>query len=204
MVAVLAVGCGTSNPQNTTQATGPADTPGVSAPAEIQSPTSVSGPTGSMATPPSQVGSHPRRRPPQLGTWPHTPARAKLGDRGEHVRAWQQILIQAGAISDIPENHDGYYGPGMYQVVLRMQQSWGWSDADGIAGPKTCQMIASGAPVPPPQPLHPAPTPVGDRDCADFISQAEAQAYFEAQGGSPSNNVDRLDRDGDGIACEEQ
>jgi micrococcal nuclease len=48
-------------------------------------------------------------------------------------------------------------------------------------------------------------TPVysgGDKDCSDFSSQSEAQRYFEAKGGSPSNNVDGLDRDHDGIACE--
>lgn len=36
----------------------------------------------------------------------------------------------------------------------------------------------------------------------DFSAHAEAQAYFERRGGSPSNNVDRLDNDHDGIACE--
>jgi Excalibur calcium-binding domain len=41
-----------------------------------------------------------------------------------------------------------------------------------------------------------------DKDCADFASQAEAQAYFEANGGSPTNNVDNLDADHDGQACE--
>jgi hypothetical protein len=41
-----------------------------------------------------------------------------------------------------------------------------------------------------------------DKDCADFSSQAEAQAYFEANGGSPTNNVDNLDADHDGQACE--
>jgi len=41
-----------------------------------------------------------------------------------------------------------------------------------------------------------------DRNCPDFATQAEAQAYFEAAGGSSSNNVDRLDSDHDGIACE--
>jgi hypothetical protein len=41
-----------------------------------------------------------------------------------------------------------------------------------------------------------------DKDCADFSSQAEAQAYFEAHGGSPTNNVDNLDADHDGQACE--
>ena len=42
----------------------------------------------------------------------------------------------------------------------------------------------------------------GDRDCSDFSSQAAAQAYFDRNGGSPSNNVDRLDADGDGRVCE--
>jgi len=38
-----------------------------------------------------------------------------------------------------------------------------------------------------------------DRDCSDFATQAEAQAFFIAAGpGDPH----RLDRDGDGIACE--
>ena len=41
-----------------------------------------------------------------------------------------------------------------------------------------------------------------DKDCADFDTQREAQAYFESIGGSPSNNADRLDADGDGVACE--
>ena len=41
-----------------------------------------------------------------------------------------------------------------------------------------------------------------DRDCADFSSQAAAQHYFDSRGGSPSNNVDNLDGDGDGIVCE--
>ena len=43
----------------------------------------------------------------------------------------------------------------------------------------------------------------GDKDCADFASQAEAQADFEANGGSPTNNVDNLDADHDGQACED-
>lgn len=41
-----------------------------------------------------------------------------------------------------------------------------------------------------------------DRDCSDFATRAEAQRYFESIGGSPSNNADRLDGDGDGRACE--
>ncbi|WP_217895889.1 excalibur calcium-binding domain-containing protein [Marininema halotolerans] len=38
-----------------------------------------------------------------------------------------------------------------------------------------------------------------DRDCSDFSTQAEAQAFFIAAGpGDPHD----LDRDGDGIACD--
>jgi hypothetical protein len=52
--------------------------------------------------------------------------------------------------------------------------------------------------------LSAAPTALAqaDKDCADFSSQAEAQAYFETNGGSPTNNVDNLDADHDGQACE--
>lgn len=39
----------------------------------------------------------------------------------------------------------------------------------------------------------------GDRDCPDFSSQREAQRFFQSQAGDP----DRLDRDNDGIACED-
>lgn len=42
----------------------------------------------------------------------------------------------------------------------------------------------------------------GDKDCSDFATHKDAQAYFESKGGSPTNNVDRLDSDRDGIACE--
>jgi endonuclease YncB( thermonuclease family) len=40
-----------------------------------------------------------------------------------------------------------------------------------------------------------------DRDCGDFASQAAAQRYYLSLGG-PAQDPDRLDSDGDGIACE--
>lgn len=40
-----------------------------------------------------------------------------------------------------------------------------------------------------------------DRNCPDFASQAEAQAFFIAAGG-PKNDRHRLDGDGNGIVCE--
>lgn len=42
-----------------------------------------------------------------------------------------------------------------------------------------------------------------DKDCSDFSTQHEAQEYFESKGGSPTNNVDKLDgSDHDGKVCE--
>jgi len=41
-----------------------------------------------------------------------------------------------------------------------------------------------------------------DKNCSDFATQAEAQQYFDSHGGSPTNNVDGLDNNHDGIACQ--
>lgn len=57
-------------------------------------------------------------------------------------------------------------------------------------------------PSPTPSPTPTPTTPVADRDCTDFASQADAQGYFDANGGSAANNVDGLDSDRDGWACE--
>jgi endonuclease YncB( thermonuclease family) len=46
-----------------------------------------------------------------------------------------------------------------------------------------------------------APASAADLDCADFSNQASAQSYFLSRGG-PGSDPDRLDADGDGIACE--
>ncbi len=41
-----------------------------------------------------------------------------------------------------------------------------------------------------------------DKNCSDFSTQAEAQAWFNGHGGSASNDVAGLDADHDGVACE--
>lgn len=41
-----------------------------------------------------------------------------------------------------------------------------------------------------------------DTDCADFASHEDAQTYFEDDGGSRRHNVDHLDPNHNGIACE--
>ena len=45
-------------------------------------------------------------------------------------------------------------------------------------------------------------TVIEDKDCKDFKTHSEAQSYFNLKSGSSSNNVDNLDADHDGIACE--
>jgi micrococcal nuclease len=45
------------------------------------------------------------------------------------------------------------------------------------------------------------PSQVADRDCPEFGSQAEAQSFYEEQGG-PAQDPHNLDADNDGIACE--
>lgn len=42
----------------------------------------------------------------------------------------------------------------------------------------------------------------GDLDCRDFVSQGEAQIYFNSHGGSSTNNVDALDWNHNGVPCE--
>jgi hypothetical protein len=71
--------------------------------------------------------------------------------------------------------------------------------------------LDAAAPVPPlPMPPEdpgddeetPEPTATAfvDRDCGDFATQAEAQAFFESQGG-PAQDPHGLDGDGDGVVC---
>ena len=45
------------------------------------------------------------------------------------------------------------------------------------------------------------PTVANDRDCSDFSTQKEAQAFFELSGGL-GRDPHKLDQDKDGVACE--
>jgi hypothetical protein len=50
--------------------------------------------------------------------------------------------------------------------------------------------------------IPPASGGAGSHGCSAFESQAAAQVHFARLGGRPSHNVERLDGDGDGVACE--
>jgi hypothetical protein len=62
----------------------------------------------------------------------------------------------------------------------------------------------TGAPSPAPAPSSSSsgPTGVADVNCSDFPTHAAAQRWFNAHGGSASNDVAGLDGDHDGQACE--
>ncbi|WP_211214585.1 excalibur calcium-binding domain-containing protein [Actinomycetospora chiangmaiensis] len=73
------------------------------------------------------------------------------------------------------------------------------SSAPAASGrPSSSRPAAATGGTPPNRPGRPA----GDRDCADFATQQQAQQYFESIGGSATNNADRLDENHNGIACE--
>ncbi len=92
------------------------------------------------------------------------------------------------------------------------------SDPNGLDGDdndgRACESLPSrsnGDPAEPPatpetsEPSVPEPErpvdavrPAVDRDCADFATQQEAQTAFDADPSDP----ERLDADGDGVACE--
>jgi endonuclease YncB( thermonuclease family) len=71
--------------------------------------------------------------------------------------------------------------------LRRRRDSWCYRPAALAIGP---------ARTPPP-----AEAQGGDRDCGDFATQAEAQAFFIAVGG-PALDPHRLDANDDGVACE--
>ena len=83
-------------------------------------------------------------------------------------------------------------------------------NGDGVA----CQGLpgapGDGSDAATPPPPAPTPTPTAtpapekdfvDRDCGDFDDWAAAQAFFERAGG-PGVDPHRLDRNGDGVACQ--
>ena len=104
---------------------------------------------------------------------------------------------------------------------VTIKQNWGLTatqrEVDALremfevcADPPTLAVApAAGAPAPSPATATPiAPSddalrydPEGpDRDCGDFDTWDEAQAFYIAAGG-PETDRHRLDRDGDGVAC---
>lgn len=140
-------------------------------------------PTAAIPTPePPTPAAAPTSTPPGgLRYDPFGPDR-DCGDFATHEEA-QAFFVAAGGPGRDPHRLDG--------------------DGDSIA----CESLPRSA-LPTPA-IRSNPTsgimrynPFGpDRDCGNFATHAEAQAFFVAAGG-PGRDPHRLDGDGDGVACE--
>ena len=98
-----------------------------------------------------------------------------------------------------------------YQEQFRLAEQDARANKRGLWG--SCQSTTPKS-TPKPQSTAVSPTPQatptpsstgtytgGDKNCSDFDTHAAAQAFFLSQGG-PNSDPHKLDRDGDGVACE--
>jgi endonuclease YncB( thermonuclease family) len=124
---------------------------------------------------------------------------------------------------EVPYQRQAAYKQAEQDASAAANGLWGTSTCDGdttkaavspapaTTTPATTTPTATSPPVAPTAAPAATPTPSTpttstpshvDKNCPDFATHAEAQAYFDSMGGSPSNNVDNLDADHDGLACE--
>jgi hypothetical protein len=69
---------------------------------------------------------------------------------------------------------------------------------DGVA----CSSLPAPTPPPPSSSSGGPNKPISEINCSDFPTHAAAQRWFDAHGGSASNNVAGLDGNHDGVACQ--
>lgn len=138
--------------------------------------------------------------------------------RDKYGRMLVYVWTEDGTLYNYRMILDGYAHEYTYDVPYQQQARFKKAEAQarqegrGFWSPKTCagdtkQPAEAGTenqPAKAPrQQAPPAGTDDGvDKDCSDFDTQQEAQQYFESQGGSGANDVDKLDGNGDGSACE--
>jgi micrococcal nuclease len=126
------------------------------------------------------------------------------GERDKYKRLLAYVFLEDGTHVNLLMVQGGYayeytYGaPYKYQGEFKRAEDEARAEGRGLWAESACgpdsQNPRSG----------PRFAPVGpdDKDCADFTTHAEAQMYFESKGGSAEYNVDNLDGDHDGRACE--
>jgi hypothetical protein len=126
-------------------------------------------------------------------------------------RIWQEIVDESDIIRVISENGGGncpsiledvetmnpYLNGGTLEVSCTNGNAYlitNWGDERNFGDDSWSKLVVS--PVPR---ATPGNQPFVDRNCSDFNSQGEAQAFFESAGpGDPHG----LDQDGDGFVCE--
>ncbi len=118
----------------------------------------------------------------------------------EDGRSFNKLMIAEGYAFEYT-----YSTPYKYQAEYKQAQTNARNQGLGLWSSDTCHGVASpvntATPVPVATTTSPNNTSGGDKDCSDFATHAEAQAFFLANGG-PSSDPHRLDSDHDGLACE--
>jgi micrococcal nuclease len=92
----------------------------------------------------------------------------------------------------------------MYERQARDKELGLWGSCNGLTPTKVPTKVLQPTQKAQQAPKQPVQKQVintsgGDKDCGDFATHAQAQAFFEAAG---AGDPHRLDRDGDGSACE--
>jgi micrococcal nuclease len=132
------------------------------------------------------------------------------GERDKYDRLLRYVFLENGIsfnklmISEGFAYEYTYNGiPYKYQAEFKQAQKEAESAKRGLWAYNACNTTPTSQTIPSNSSTSkPTITPGIDKDCKDFKTHTEAQAYFEAGGGSSANNFDRLDSDGDGQACE--
>jgi len=131
------------------------------------------------------------------------------GDRDKYQRLLRYVFLEDNTNFNQMMIKQGYaheytYNlPYKYQAEFKQAEEKARTNKAGLWADGVCD---SPEPADPQQPEHQKNTGNCRCDsniynCVDFSTQAEAQALFECCGGT-SNDVHKLDRDGDGKVCE--
>ena len=124
------------------------------------------------------------------------------GDRDRYGRLLRYVFLDGRnfnryLIAEGFAHEYTYDGPYRHQAEFKAAERQSRATGKGLWS--SCPAETPSAPAP----SSPSAAPLQDKDCKDFATQGEAQAYFDKNGGSATNNVDRLDgNDHDGIVCE--
>lgn len=124
--------------------------------------------------------------------------RDKYGRLLAYVRRDDGLFVNQALISEGFAFEYTYNLPYEYQAEFKAAETAAREGKEGLWADEACaeSFETSGGTA------AFVPANPDDKDCPDFATQAEAQTYFEAGGGSPTYNFDRLDSDHDGVACE--
>lgn len=125
------------------------------------------------------------------GSEPRSAGRDRLLDKRGEVD-FGKFMIGAGHASEYTYNR-----PYKYQNEYKQAEKVAREGKKGLWADDVCMTIQDESTE-----QSATDTSSRDKDCSDFATQEESQSYFESKGGSPTNNVDRLDSDHDGSACE--